>query len=115
MESRYLLERRQKALGTKIQPKTKPKTPIKRETPDMAKLHRQYRKMVAEMIVADKRCEIKSPVCTKIAQGLHHKQKRSKKNLLDRANVVRACNACNTYVEEHSEWALENGFTISKF
>ena len=63
----------------------------------------------------DDSCQIKSPVCTGKAQGANHKQKRSPKNMLDKKNLERSCNACNRYVETHVEWAKENGHSVSRF
>lgn len=46
-------------------------------------------------------CQIKSPDCTKWAQGCHHIEKRTPKNLTDVKNKLSACNACNSWVERH--------------
>lgn len=56
-------------------------------------------------------CVIKSPDCTLYTQGVHHVCGRATKTLLmDERHWLPACNACNLYVETHSEWARENGF-----
>jgi hypothetical protein len=49
------------------------------------------------------------------AQGLDHVQKRSEKNLCERGNLKRACNACNGYKESNPAWAKERGLSKSKF
>lgn len=67
------------------------------------------------MLAENKFCELKSPVCTGTAQGLDHLQKRTEKNLMDKANLKRSCNACNQFKEDNPEWAIENGFHISRF
>lgn len=54
------------------------------------------------------KCAIKSPVCTKRTQGVNHKKGRGK-YLLDVSTFEPACNACNTYCEDHPLWAIENG------
>lgn len=58
-------------------------------------------------------CAIKSPVCTKRTQGVHHIKGRGK-YLLDKTTWEPACNACNAYVERHHQWAIENGHKQSR-
>jgi hypothetical protein len=60
-------------------------------------------------------CEIKAVGCTGIAQGLQHKIKRSSKNLLDRKNLLRSCNNCNTWIENNPLEAIAMGVSASKF
>lgn len=70
---------------------------------------RQYRK-------ENPYCKIKSPVCTKITEGVHHmKGKATHQLLMDERYWEPACNACNSYVEAFSTWAYENGHKISKY
>lgn len=96
---------------------------VEKETPkSIAKVsekrkeeNKEYKKIVVEMMKESKFCEVKSPVCTKIAQGLNHKKKRSPKTLLDKKYLERACNPCNLFIEENQEWAEENGHVISKY
>ena len=76
---------------------------------------KEYRKIVKEMLSKDASCKVRSPVCTKKAQGLHHKQKRSPGNLTDKSKLIPSCNPCNLYIENYPEWAKEKGFTISRF
>jgi hypothetical protein len=60
-------------------------------------------------------CQIKSPVCTGMAQGVHHRKgKATIKLLLDKRYWMRACNQCNSYVESHHEWAARLGFKLSR-
>lgn len=87
----------------------KKKEPIKKISDKRKPLEREYKKLVKAMLDEDNRCEVKSPVCTGIAQGLNHKEKRSDRNLTDPDNLERSCNACNQYVELNKEWALKNG------
>lgn len=75
---------------------------------------KEYKKIVAQMASTGKKCEIKSPVCTKVMEGLHHMKKRGK-HYLDRKFLKRSCNPCNRYLEEHPDWAMENGHSVSKF
>lgn len=92
----------------------KPKQPIKKESDKRKEVNKLYKK-VSQPIWKGKKCEIKSPNCTKNAQGIHHlKGKTSTKDLLDTKYMLPACNACNTYVEDHHAWAVNKGFKISK-
>lgn len=77
--------------------------------------NKEYKKIVNDMLGCNNKCEIKSPVCTGIANGLNHKQKRSPSNLIDIKNLERSCNACNSFVENNVDWAIENGHQISRF
>jgi len=110
----YLNYRRNLKLNGKTE-KPKDKKPIARQSEKRKTEQPKYKKIVKEMLAQNPNCEIKSPVCTGKAQGLNHKQKRSPKNLLDKANLERSCNACNLYIEEHPDWAQENGHQISRF
>lgn len=91
------------------------KKPIKKVSDKRKEENKTYKKQVKSAVKKDPRCKIKSPVCTGKAQGLHHLQKRSPKNLTNPKNQVSACNACNLYIEENPIWARNNGFTISRF
>lgn len=96
------------------QEKLNPKK-IRRFSKKRQKRQREYRKLVGKMISENNLCAIKSPVCTGLAQGLHHKQKRSESNLTDRLNLVRSCNACNEYCEINPVWACNAGMQVSRF
>lgn len=58
-------------------------------------------------------CAINSPVCTKVTQGVNHKKGRGK-YLMDKSTWEPACNPCNGYCEDHTEWAIENGHKESR-
>lgn len=113
--SEYLLARRARMMGTVPSAPPKEKKAIAKVSEKRKVEGREYRKIVKEMLAENKFCQVNSPVCTKIAQGLDHIQKRTPANYLDRANLQRSCNACNQYKEEHPEWAEENGKSKSKF
>lgn len=98
-----------------IQPQSKPVSkPIADKSAKRAALDKEYKALVKELLKQNNQCEVKAPGCTKIAQGMHHVQKRTEKNMLDVKNLVRACNHCNGYIEKHPLWALEQGFSKSK-
>lgn len=95
-------------------PVTAKKKPIARFSEKRQKLQVKYNKLVKEMLADNKMCEIKSPDCTGVAEGLHHIEKRSARNLLDKTKLKRSCNYCNTFVENNVSWAEKKGFIISK-
>lgn len=113
MESPYLLERRKRMLG--ILPEKKEGKGIAVFSEKRKKANKIYNKIVKEILSKDKRCKIKAPGCTAIAQGLHHIVKRSPGNLTDKENLIPACNHCNSYLESHDMWARKHGFVKSKF
>ena len=76
---------------------------------------KEYKKIVASKIKQDDRCKIKSEVCTGKAEGLDHLQKRSPSNMIAEDNLIQSCNACNLYKELNPTWAMNNGFSISRF
>jgi hypothetical protein len=86
---------------------------INRESEQRKKDNKEYKKIVIEKMLQSKNCEIKSPVCTKRAEGLHHMKKRGAE-LLNKKYLKRSCNPCNQYLEEHPNWGKEKGFIISK-
>jgi 5-methylcytosine-specific restriction endonuclease McrA len=90
----YLEERRKLKLGVSPAKKTEV-CAIPKQSEKRKKEQKEYVKIVKEMLLENKECSVKSPECTGGAQGLNHKQKRSPKNFLDRANLERSCNACN--------------------
>lgn len=110
----YLTERRNKKLGL-LPEKEKKVYMIKHFSKKREKKQREYRKVVGELLNNNGKCQVKSPVCTGKAQGAHHIVKRSSKNLTDLKNLIPCCNACNLWIEEHSEEAKKKGFVISKF
>lgn len=113
-ESLYLIERRNKMLGIAPPKEEKPAKKISIMSVKRMAQQRLYRKIVKEMLEEDPRCEIKAPGCTKIAEGLQHKVKRSSKNLLNRKNLLRSCNHCNLWIEEHPLEAIAMGVSASK-
>lgn len=82
-------------------PKPAPK-PIPKKSAKAKIEDKEYKNIVKQLLSENNQCEMKVPgVCTGLAQGLHHKRKRSKHTLKDRKNLIRACNACNLYCETH--------------
>lgn len=87
-----------------------------------ATLHRRYRSFVAGMMAESTRCEVGLRIrrlvvhyrgCQKRATGLHHLRKRSAGGALcDPDNVVRCCDACNGWIEDHPHDALMIGLVV---
>ncbi len=115
MLSDYMKQRQAKAMGLSAPAVKKEAKPIPKVSAKRKEENKVYKKQVKEAIKKDNRCKVKSPACTGKAQGLHHLQKRSPGNLTKEENQLPACNACNLYIEENSEWAKNNGFTVSRF
>lgn len=117
----YLEYRRKLKLGIPITPEKEDKPaaapkqkPIPKVSPKRKEANKEYKK-VSQPLWKGKRCAVKSPVCTKHAQGIHHKKgKVSNKDLLDPKFMIPACNSCNTYIEDNAAWAKEKGFKVSK-
>ena len=59
-------------------------------------------------------CEINSPVCIRKSQCVHHTKGRIGSDLTDVSTWMPSCNPCNLYVEEHSQWAKDNGKAFSR-
>lgn len=59
-------------------------------------------------------CEINSPICTAQSTCVHHTAGRGMNHLMDTNTWEASCDACNHYVEEHDDWAKENGHKISR-
>ena len=73
-----------------------------------------YRKLV-ELVIgkAHGRCKIRIfGICTKWAQGLHHKLSRAQGGEDTEANCIAACNACNLWVHDHFDEAVAMGHVI---
>ena len=66
-----------------------------------------------------KPCAVRSPVCTGVAQGLHHILSRGAAGGLEAAErlgpkPIPACNACNEYVEGKGRaWAKKRGLRMT--
>ena len=107
----YLLKLRDIKNGNKQSEPCETKKPIAKMGAKMKDNMKAYRKIVKEMLEQDDRCQLNTPVCSLKAQGLHH-QKRRGSNLLNRKYLLRACNLCNTFLENNVKYSLENGLSI---
>jgi len=116
----YLRQRQAMMLkGTKKKddPTDKKKTArksIKPRSPKMTKQMRLYAKEVAEFLAKEENevCIIRSPDCTVKATCVNHKRRRGK-NLRNQKDWEPACGPCNSYIENHDQWARDNGHLLS--
>lgn len=89
---------------------------IEKLSKDRKKIQKEkYIPLVKEVLAKNPKCKVKSPVCSGIAQGLHHIAGRIGDKLTDKKNVVPCCNRCNSYLEKNDAYARANGWKISKF
>lgn len=86
--------------------------PIAKRSVKMKGQIKAYNKIKDDMLKESNLCEIQSVVCTKKATGLQHAKRRGV-NLLNKKYLIRCCDPCNGYCEQHPQWALDNGFAIS--
>lgn len=71
----------------------------------------EYNIIKDEMLEESNVCEMNTPVCTKVATGLQHKKRRGK-HLLDKKYLIRSCDPCNTWAEEHPLEAIAMGIAV---
>lgn len=100
--------------STESKPNGARQKPIPKKSKKRIAEDKEYKRISAELGARTKPCQIQSPVCTGTAQGLDHKKGRVGKNLLDKASLVPACNACNSYCSDHPAWAAANGHSESR-
>lgn len=94
--------------------KEKKITVIKPRSKKLDKIMRkEYVPHVKEMVSKGTECAVKSPVCTKMAQGFHHLEGREGKNLTGKKKIP-CCNACNRHIESNDAWARSQGLKLSK-
>lgn len=92
----------------------KPRKKIKPFSDKRAKLNREYAKE-SRPRWKGKRCEMKTPVCTGMAQGIHHPEgKETREKLLDPDNQMPSCNPCNGWVERNHAKAVKMGLKRSR-
>lgn len=87
---------------------------IKRVSSKTAPKYREYAKRAKEARLLRPYCEMRTPVCTNLTQGIHHPAGRVGDKLLDDPLWMAACNACNDWVEANHEQAVAMGLKISK-
>jgi hypothetical protein len=95
-------------------PKKSDKQPIRKRSKKLAKVMRKdYVPQVKKMVEEQTECELKTEVCTGMAQGFHHPHGRTGELLMKKK--VPSCNPCNLWVEVFDKEAREKGLKKSKF
>lgn len=117
MESQYLKNRRDIALGIKEEPvKEKPKR-IPKVTPAQRKEKRKLKKAY-EIYLAkpeNRLCNIQADEgCTIQATVVNHTRRRGQ-NVMNEKDWEPSCTNCNNAVETKDAWARANGHLKSKF
>ncbi len=109
----YMLLRLKQKLEGK-EPESKQTKPISKVSKKRQKQNQEYARVSRPKWIG-KQCGIRSPVCTGKAQGWNHAGgKETIEKLLDVENGQPACNACNSYIEQHHAWAVEKGFRTKR-
>lgn len=114
MMSEYLKKRQELKLGIRQpDPKKEPK-PMPKRSEKMKQEMKSYKPMVKEYLSRPENefCKIKSPVCTGKATCVNHRKRRGS-NLLNEKFFQPSCSPCNLYIEENTQWAIDNGHLIS--
>jgi hypothetical protein len=93
---------------------SKPKNGIKPMSDKTRELYKTYepRKKAFLARPENQVCLIRSKECTVKATHVHHKKRRGV-NLVNERYWEPCCKNCNTYVEQHVEWARLNGHLLS--
>jgi hypothetical protein len=76
-------------------------------------INKVYNPEARQFVKNNPKCAINSPNCTGRTQGVHHKKGRGS-YLMDKSTWIPACNPCNDYCEDHSQWAIDNGHKESR-
>ncbi len=109
-------------------PQPKPRTAIARSAKPIPKISahhavllQTYTPLARQYRADNPLCIINSPVCTRYTEGVHHVKGKTGKNehgepLLNDVRFFKpACNRCNTYIEDHSQWAKDNGHKMPNY
>lgn len=109
MGLREIQELKAKGLLKKESPVIKPQKGIQKRGEKMKAVVEVLKKLYPLYLKKRPKCAINSPVCTKISTCVNHTEGRGENEILDQSTWEPSCQNCNLYVEEHHEWARENG------
>lgn len=113
MESKYLIERRQRMLGLGAPEEKKRFKPIPKKSAKMKVNDRELAKIVKEMLAEDDRCAMKVlGVCSGKAVTVQHMKRRGS-NMLNKKYLKRSCSPCNLWAESNPVEALAMGIAVS--
>lgn len=82
--------------------------PVKKESDSMKEIKRELKKLYPVFLAKNPVCNIKSPVCTKVATCINHTRGREG-NVLNVEDWESSCTACNGFIEQNHEWARKRG------
>ncbi len=95
-------------LGLKpVEIKEKGKQEVRKEQ------EKEYLKKKKAYLAIHKTCEVED--CKKAATDLHHKKTRIGNMLTDEKYFMAVCRKCHTKITTNSKWAIQQGYSISKF
>lgn len=99
---------------TKAKPRQKAQP--KKRAKKMTKAITVLKKIVAAFLAlpGNKICAIQSPVCTQQATCVNHKAGRTGKKLTDIKYFEPSCSACNGFIEENNQWAMDHGHKVTR-
>lgn len=78
--------------------------PVKKESSSMKEVKKELKKLYPLFLAKHPLCNIKSPVCTRVATCINHTKGRGC-NVLNVEDFESSCTACNLFIEENHEWA----------
>lgn len=99
--------------GEKTEKKTR--QPIKKVSEKRKEVNKELSALYKAIIAIRPYCEIRSPECTGKSETGHHIAGRDDDIIVEPSNIMSVCFRCNGFVEEHHQWAIDNGFKKSKF
>ncbi len=87
---------------------------LRKRSEKTAELMKTYKPRVKAFLARPENevCLILSPVCTVKATAVNHKKRRGI-NLLEEKYWEPCCPRCNNWIEQHPDWAIQNGHLIS--
>ena len=109
------LKRSSNPISRSTSPKRSTKRP-KRISDSHARMLERYRPLRDEWMQRPENflCKMKTPVCTGECQAPHHPSGRIGEELLNLEECIPSCHPCNSYVEAHPNWAIEQGLAKKK-
>lgn len=104
-----------------LEPKKK-KSLTKEDRKLAAKRNYAYKKARIHFLESKDHCEVALPDCLvpypvydKSELQVHHKRGRIDDLLTDERYFLCVCGNCHRYIEDHPQWAKENGYSLSRF
>lgn len=95
-------------------PAPKDKKPVKKISDKRKELNKEYKKISHEFLRDKPFCQVNSPDCTKVTEGVHHKKGKIGELLTNPDFFIASCNACNLWIEVNDKEARKLGLKLSK-